>query len=75
MEENAQLRADKMLLSMNNNGFYNDDNYEIYSTVTKKSSSLKTVRAANNSPLKSFNFNFSKKNSKLIILLKFQFIQ
>ena len=77
MEENAQLRADKMLLSMNNTGFSsssssnnnnnnnnNEDNNLLYSAVNKKSSSLKTIRASHNSPLKSFNLNFSKLNSK-----------
>ena len=76
MEENAQLRADKMLLSMNNNGFYNNSNNNnneenniLYSTVNKKSSSLKTIRASHNSPLKSFNLNFSKLNSKRNFLI------
>ena len=68
MEENAQLRADKMLLSMNNTGFSssnnnnnnnnNEDNNLLYSAVNKKSSSLKTIRESHNSPLKSFNLNF-----------------
>ncbi len=69
MEENAQLRADKMLLSMNNNGFISNNNTEdnnlLYSSVNKKSSSLKAIRASQNSPLKSFNLNFSKLTSKL----------
>ncbi len=71
MEENAQLRADKMLLSMNNNGFISnnnnntEDNNLLYSSVNKKSSSLKAIRASQNSPLKSFNLNFSKLTSKL----------
>jgi hypothetical protein len=71
MEENAQLRADKMLLSMNNNGFISssnnnntEDNNLLYSSVNKKSSSLKAIRASPNSPLKSFNLNFSKLTSK-----------
>ena len=63
MEENAQLRADKMLISMNNNGLYNEDNTGLYSTVNKKPSSSKIVLATNNSPLKSFNLNFSKINN------------